>query len=118
MDKDNLAVQFANEFTEFKPLLEEHIEYNGELLPHVFFGECNEYFIQLLEKEKTDKLEKLFNFFERMATKGDDYVKELLIVTILERLGDDKKILNTTYKYMGKETRKVSDEIEKFWGRC
>jgi hypothetical protein len=38
-------------------------------------------------------------------------------VTILERIGDDKRILNTAYKYMRKETRKVSDEIEKFWGR-
>lgn len=117
LDKNNLAELFVNEFTDFKPLLEEHIEYNGELLLHVFFGECNEYFIKFLQSEEAEILENLFDFFEKMATKGDDYVKELLSVTILERLGDDKKVHNTAYKYMGKETRKASTEIEKFWGR-
>ena len=52
-----------------------------------------------------------------MATQGDDDVKELLSVTILARFGDSKKLLQTAYKYMGAETRKASDEIEKFWGR-
>lgn len=85
-------------------------------MPHVFFGDCNDFFIKFLEKEETEKLKNLFEFFERMATKGDDYVKELLSVTILERLGEDKKNLNTAYRYMGKETRKASDEMEKFWG--
>jgi hypothetical protein len=117
LNKDNLAELFINEFTEFKPLLKEHIEYNEELLPHVFFGECNDYFIQFLKKDKTEELERLFDFLERMATEGDDYVKELLSVTILERLGDDRKILNSAYKYMCNETRKASDEIEKFLGR-
>jgi hypothetical protein len=117
LNKDNIAERFVNEFPEFKPLFEEHIQYNdGELLPHVFFGECNDYFIKFLETEVTKELEKLFDFFERMA-KGDEYVQELLSVTILERLGDNKEILNTAYKYMGKETRKASNEIEKFWGR-
>jgi hypothetical protein len=41
----------------------------------------------------------------------------LLTVTILERIGDDKEMLKKAHKYMGKETRKASDEIEKFWGR-
>ncbi|WP_422121654.1 DUF7674 family protein [Peribacillus frigoritolerans] len=86
-----------------------------EILPPVFLGESNDYFINLLEKENEfEKLEKLFSFFERMETEGDDYVSELLSVTILKRIGDDKKILNKTYKYMGKETRKDSNEIEKF----
>ncbi|WP_441422440.1 DUF7674 family protein [Anaerobacillus sp. MEB173] len=80
-------------------------------------GDCNEYIIEYLEKDETDKLEKFFNFFEKMAIEGDDYTKELLTVTILERLGDDKEILITAYKYMGKETRKASDEVEKGWGR-
>jgi hypothetical protein len=40
-----------------------------------------------------------------------------LCVTILERLGDDRNVLNIARKYMGKETRKLSDETEKGWGR-
>jgi hypothetical protein len=52
-----------------------------------------------------------------MAVDGNNEVKNVLTVSILEVLGDDRKVLNTSYKYMGKETRKASDEIEKFWGR-
>ncbi|MFC4322005.1 DUF7674 family protein [Litchfieldia salsa] len=70
-----------------------------------------------LEEEDPKKLKRLFAFFESMVTNGDEYVAELLSVTILARIGDDKKVLTTAYKYMGKETRKSSDEIEKFWGR-
>jgi hypothetical protein len=114
----DLAKRFTEKFLEFKPILHEHIELNGELLNHVFFGECNEYFINIIETEKEiPKIIDLFDFFERMATQGDDDVKGLLSVTILARLGDSKELLQTAYKYMGAETRKVSDEIEKFWGK-
>ena len=48
----------------------------------------------VISKEKDiNKIKSLFKFFERMATKGDDDVKELLGVTILPRLGDSKKLL-------------------------
>ncbi|NYE08425.1 hypothetical protein F4694_005269 [Bacillus niacini] len=114
----DLAKHFTENFEEYKPVLQEHIDFNGEVLNHVFFGECNDYFVELIGKEKDlHKIKELFDFLERMATQGDDDVKELLSVTILARFGDSKKLLQTAYKYMGAETRKASDEIEKFWGR-
>ncbi|MEI5909558.1 hypothetical protein WAK64_21275 [Bacillus spongiae] len=112
-----LVKQFVYDFPKFNDLLEEHIELNEEILPHVFFGECNEYFKEFLKKDDKEELKKLFDFFERMAIEGDDYTKEILSVTILARLGDDKDILNISYKYMREETRNFSNEIEKFWGR-
>nr|WP_106779132.1 hypothetical protein [Lysinibacillus timonensis] len=118
MNYNDLAKHFTETFTEFKPLLQQHLAYNGEVLNHVFFGECNEYFIDLISKEKDiNKIKSLFEFFERMAIKGDNDVKELLSVTILARLGDSKKLLQIAYKYMGAETMKASDQVEKFWGR-
>ncbi|TWD87904.1 hypothetical protein FB550_13314 [Neobacillus bataviensis] len=115
---NDLAKQFTESFEEYTPLLQEHTDFNGEVLNHVFFGQCNEYFVELIGKEKDiRKIKALFDFLERMATQGDDDVKELLSVTILARLGDSKKLLQTSYKYMGTEIRKVSDEIEIFWGR-
>lgn len=118
MNFNDLAKHFTENFKEYKPLLQEHMDFNDEVLNHVFFGECNEYFVELIGKEKDiQKIKALFDFFERMATQGDDDVKELLSVTILARLGDSKKLLQTAYKYMGTETRNASDEIEMFWGR-
>jgi hypothetical protein len=73
--------------------------------------------MRFLEEEDEERLKRLFAFFETMVSNGDEYVAELLSVTILERIGDVKKVLDIAYKYMGKETRAASDEIEKFWGR-
>ncbi|MDQ6596397.1 hypothetical protein E2K98_29800 [Bacillus salipaludis] len=118
MKYKDLAKHFTENFEEYKTILQEHIEFNDEILNHVFFGECNDYFIELIGKEKEiQKIKELFAFFEQMATQGDDDVKELLSVAILARLGDSKKLLQAAYKYMGDETRKASDEIEKYWGR-
>lgn len=118
MNLRDLAKHFTENFKGYKPLLQELIDFNSEILKHVFFGECNDYFVELIGKEKDIvKIQELFNFLELMATQGDDDVKELLSVTILARLGDCNKLLQTAYKYMGAETRKASDEIEKFFGR-
>jgi len=118
MEYNTLAYQFVEEFKEFEPILHEQIKYDGELLNHVFFGECNDYFMILIEKEKeTDEIQRLFYFFEKMATKGDKDVKDLLAVTILARLADSNKCLQIAHKYMGPETRKASDEMERFLRR-
>ncbi|MGD6942582.1 DUF7674 family protein [Cytobacillus gottheilii] len=105
------------EFNDLKPVLQEHIEFYEGLLPHVYFGECNEFFINYINEDNPQELQRLFTVFEIMATQGNDEVVNTLSVTILERLGDDRKVLNTARKYMGKVTRKLSDETEKGWGR-
>lgn len=118
MEYKNLAAHFTGEFEEYKRYLQEHIEFNGEILNHVFFGECSNYFIELIGKERDiPKLKELFNYLELMATSVDDEVKELLSVTILAQIGDSKEILKKSYKYMSSETMKASNEIERFWGR-
>lgn len=114
MDTINI---FIDEYKDLQPVLQEHIEFYEELLPHVYFGECNEFFINYINEDNPLVLQKLFSLFEMMATQGNDDVENILCVTILERLGDDRKVLNTARKYMGKETRKLSDETEKGWGR-
>jgi hypothetical protein len=62
-------------------------------------------------------LKRIFDFFERMALSPDNMVPELLTMETLEYLGDDKTILKKARKLMGRETLKLSHEIEKFWGR-
>lgn len=118
MKYKDLAERFTLQFPEYTPLLNDHIAYNGSVLNHVFFGEWNDYLIKLIEEEKEiDKIRGLFEFLEFMAVEGDEQVKELLSVTILERLGDSKDVLRTAYTYMGSYTKTASDEVENFWGR-
>ena len=108
----------SDEFKVLKPILHEHIEFNEELLPHVYFGECTGIFVNYINEDNPQVLRRLFSVFEVMATQGNDDVVNIMCVTILERLGDDSNVLNIARKYMGKETRKLSDETEKGWGRC
>ncbi|GGI11615.1 DUF7674 family protein [Gottfriedia solisilvae] len=118
MEYKNLAYIFVNQFKEYNIVLQEHIEFNGEILNHVFFGECNEHFIKLINEDQDNfLLQELFDFFELMAIDGDIDIKDLLSVTILARLGDSKKILNIAYKYMRFHTKQASNEYEKALGR-
>lgn len=118
MKYNELSKIFVNEFPKFRPKLIEHETLFEEVLNHVFFGNLNDYLIELLRKDiETKLLIRLFDFYERMEIEGDTLVKEVLSCTILERLGDEKEILENAYRYMGKETRKASDDIERAWGR-
>lgn len=116
---ESLVKEFLKDFPEYIEAYNEHIEYNNELLPHVFFGETiNEDLPVLLEANNDKKkLKSIFKFMEKMALEGDIKVQELLSTTILERLGDNSELLKVAHVYMNGNTRNMSDEIESFWGR-
>ncbi|AEH46533.1 DUF7674 family protein [Parageobacillus thermoglucosidasius] len=115
---DVFTKKFLELFPEYQASYIEHIEFNGELLPHVFFGETlNEDLPALINSGKEEKLRSIFDFIEFMLKKGDTDVQEVITLTILARLGDEPEILKKALKYMGTETRKASKEIETFWGR-
>jgi hypothetical protein len=121
MNYDNLIQCFLETFPEFKEVATKESKWWDEEIPlvHIFFiYVLNPY----LEKEfkNTENpvlLEKIFRFLEKMAISDDEGVQEVLGVTILERLGDDKKILEMAREKMGPNTLKMSHEIEKGWGR-
>lgn len=120
LNREMVIKSFIINFPEYGTDLNQHIEDYGEVLVHVFFGDTvNENLIELIndDKENSGEIKKIFDFFEKMASEGDEDVKEVLTVTILERLGDDANTLEKSYKYMGENTIKASQEIEKFWGR-
>lgn len=119
MKYEHVISEFLKDFPEYFSMYKEHINLNEEELPHVFFGETlNEDLPQLIMINNIKKLEKIFNFLERMSLEGDQNVKDLLSVTILARLGDEPDLLKyAKHNYMGVLTKKASVGIEKFWGR-
>ena len=115
MEYKDLAIHFTDEFVEYKRDLQEHIEFYGATLNHVFFGECTIYFIELIGNEKDiPKIKDLFDYLEMMANSEDDDVKDLLSVTILAQLGDSKMLLKNAAKYMGSETGKPQLKLKCF----
>lgn len=104
---------------ELKPHFEEECKWWDEILQHIVFGDVVVPFVlELLSGESEQKtLERMFAFFERMATSSDDMVSELLGVSVLEQLGDDPDILSKAVRYMGSSTRELSNAVEKGLGR-
>jgi hypothetical protein len=86
---------------------------------HNIFGDVlNPYLIERLDQMDDEKvLKRVFNFLESMALSEDEKVKEVLTCTVLERLGDDTKILERAEAFMGENTKKLSQDVEKGLGR-
>jgi hypothetical protein len=121
MTYETLVEELLRNIPEVKPMYDKEIEWwdgNGPG-PHNIFGDVlNPYLINLLKQdEDIILLKKIFHLLESMAKSEDVLVQEVLECTILERLGDDRIILEKARKYMGKASQKMSNDIEKGLGR-
>ncbi|MEW6141996.1 MAG: hypothetical protein AB1597_02420 [Chloroflexota bacterium] len=89
-------------------------------LPHVVFGDVllQRFLLEELSTMKnTELLNRIFDFFELMAVSDDKDVRDVLSDTVLERIGDDKRILENARSLMRRNTRELSDKAERFLGR-
>ena len=80
-------------FSKLKALLAGHIEDNeGEILPHVFFGDLTRYVVSLAlaaggaELPLTHDLHAILEYLEEAYASGGDEVQELIAVSFLENL--------------------------------
>lgn len=113
MTKDTLVSEMLRHIPELTPLYDNDMEWwweGEESLLHNIVGDVlNNYLVELLDRnDNQELLIRIFKFLEMMATSEDDDVVNVLVVTVLEFIGDSKKILRTAYWYMGEQTRKWS----------
>ncbi|NDI36668.1 DUF7674 family protein [Chengkuizengella sediminis] len=120
MNKSNLSEELIMKIPELKPLYDKELD-DWEEFPgnhNVFGNVLNPFLVELLEKKNQERLKKrIFQFFEDMALSEDDDVQNVLIVTVLEYLGDSEKCLKEARKLMGNRTLEFSKEVEKWLGR-
>lgn len=119
MEYNNLYNEFLELFPEDAVMLnrkaaELSVETSDGM--HVMFGTVVVPFVvQLVEKKDADKLKLAFEFFERMATSDDPHISEVLEFTVLEDIVSlDKGYLDCCKSYMGSETRKSCQSVEKY----
>jgi hypothetical protein len=119
MDKMYYAKKYVEIFPEYTHELEKYLSSYGELLGHVFFGDLiNPHLVELLKHEvDIDRIEKIFGFINDMYLNGEDDIKNVVVVTILEYLGDDPLILKQAFRYLNEELKQESYDIEKQIGR-
>jgi hypothetical protein len=119
MNLQECIEDFIKSFPEHEHTYREHIDFYGELLGHVFFGDTINLPLTQLLKENidTESIEKYIGFIERMYKNGDEYVQNIVVAPILEYLGDDEIVLKNAFKFFSDDIRKISIEVEKSWGR-
>lgn len=120
---NNLIENFFKKMQEFFPTTKEkyaeHIRKYDERLDvcvveDIFMPEL----IKLLNENKdTTLLKRIFEYFEEVANCEDVELINLVSVTVLEILGNDKEILNKAKLYMGEETTRLQQEADKCLGR-
>jgi hypothetical protein len=76
-----------------------------------------EYVELAVDSGEPDRIQRVCQFMERMATSTELVVRNALQVSLLEVLGDDRARLDKARREMGPATLALSHEIERFWGR-
>ena len=116
--KEAFALALAERFPEFRMAYQEHLEDYGEILGHVFFNVLHRALVPLLKiNEDGEKIRGYIGFLEDMYANGDEDVRNIVEVTILEVLGDDETVLRNAFTYFSEELMLASQSIEKGWGR-
>lgn len=97
----------------------ESIEYYGEVFETVIIEDLfMPEIIKLLTEEKDVKLLKsIFDYFEEVSDCNDRTLVNNFSVTVLEILGNDKKVLCIAKRYMGPKTTELQIEADRDLGR-
>ena len=83
------------------------------ILNYILFPAVFHQYVNDLLRDNTDTmmLNRIFEFYEDMAINGDDKVKTLLQVGLLECLWDEKLVYDNSQQYMKSETMKLFDNV-------
>jgi F0F1-type ATP synthase delta subunit len=97
----------------------ESIEDNGEVLETIIIEDIfMPEIIRLLREDKNIKLLKdIFNYFEEISECEDNHLTNILSITVLEILGNDKTVLSVAQKYMGPKIIQLQSEADIGLGR-
>lgn len=119
MNKEYFAKKLIQLFPEYKVEYQKHLEDYGEILGHVFFSDMiNLTLFNLLKlNQDTELIQKYIGFIEEMYASGDNDVKNVVEVTILEYLGDDDTVLKNAFSYFSEDMIQASKIAEANLGR-
>lgn len=116
---EELNIQFLiSIFPEFEEKIHSEVEGVGEFLPHCVFGNVlNSKVVEFLKREdylENEVLHRIFEMYEDFAVTGDEEVQNLLQVTLLEYLWDEKITYERATEIMGIETRAIWECIHEY----
>lgn len=102
-------------FPELKEQLISQKDDYSEFLPHIIFANIFARSVADLlmqeDRSKDDFIHRAFEMYEDLAANGDTEVKNLVQVSLLEYLWDEKTTYEKTKKLMGEHTREIWSNI-------
>lgn len=105
---------------ELRPIHDEHLADNVELLPHVFMGDVTRFVVSLHKKLLMDPgsehgekiLSTTLELLERALREGDDDLQELIVVSFLENLEQSDEDYESLKRLLGKELSRHLSVLE------
>ncbi len=112
IEYSNLNEKFIIErFPELKEQVKEEMSGLDKFLPHVIFGNVfNQLTVSLLKQDNylTNKtISRIFDMYEDLSSNGDNETQNLVQVTLLEYLWDEKITYNRALELIGEHTKKL-----------
>lgn len=116
----SLSEEFIIErFPELSEQIKEEMEGLDEFLPHVIFGNVfNRLTADLLKRDdylSNDTIHRIFCMYEELSSNGDDETKNLVQVTLLEYLWDEKTTYSRALELLGEHTKELWDYIYSYF---
>ena len=106
----------TDRFPELAELVSIETDGYDEFLPHVVFGNVFNglavSFLKLDGYRQSDTLKRIFDMYEELASQGDEETKDLVQVTLLEYLWDEKITYERAKELMGESTEKLWEQID------
>jgi hypothetical protein len=97
------------------------VDDKGEILEYMVASDFSRYVIKNIDENNIEKIKKCFEFIELLHINGTKKTKELVTVGYLEDIqnmaGGYKinKKYKKIYKFLGIESKKMWNELNKFW---
>jgi hypothetical protein len=89
-----------------KNIYDEHLNENDTLLPHVFMGDVTRFVIaEAANPKRQETITSLLEYLEEGIQTGSDEVRELILVSFVENLTGETKMLQLLKALMGQTLR-------------
>lgn len=113
-DADSLANRFGTMFPEMKPIIKQNVIDYGEFLPETFFTQYGtEVVLNVIRSGNDQECKRLFKMLNEIYEDGTNEVQDIIGVTILGAMKNDKNMMAVADKYMSDYMSGPVHEINK-----
>ena len=84
---DDVIEHLLEQLPEFRAEVEDHIQFNEGLLPHVLFGDLTRFVLRAREQGRDDVVRRALEFLDEALRHGDEQVDNLVSVSFVENVG-------------------------------